>query len=60
MSNKRSAGQGGRSGGAATGGHQGGSKPEYSPGDDRSNVKNDNNPAYEADQANRVKQGGAG
>ena len=28
-----------------------------SPNDQRSNVKNPNNPAYEADQANRIKLG---
>lgn len=39
-------------------GDRGGSQPKYSPGDDRGIVKNPNNPAYDADQANRQKQGG--
>ncbi len=61
MGNKGSAGQGGRSGGGGTGGgHRGGSRPEYSPEDDRSIVKNDNNPAHEADRVNREKQKGRG
>lgn len=32
------------------------SNNQSSPNDDRSNVKNPNNPAYEADQKNRQKQ----
>jgi hypothetical protein len=32
-------------------------KKHASPNDQRSNAKNPNNPAYEADQANRVRQG---
>jgi hypothetical protein len=58
MGTKGSAGQGGRSGGAAGNGHRGGSRPEYSPGDDRSIVKNPNSAAYDADQVNRGKQAG--
>lgn len=36
----------------------GGSKPQPTPNDDRSRVKNPNNPDFEADQANRDKQKG--
>lgn len=55
MSNKRGGGgqQGGTQGG---GGHRGGSQPKYSPNDDRGIVNNDNNPASDADKANREKQ----
>jgi hypothetical protein len=35
---------------------RGGSQPELSPNDDRSNVKNDNNPAHAADKANQAAQ----
>ena len=37
---------------------RGGSKRGLSPEDDRAIVKNPNNPAYDADQANRQKQRG--
>jgi len=37
---------------------QGGSQPQPKPNDDRSNVKNPNNPAHDADKANQAKQGG--
>ena len=37
---------------------RGGSSPDRSPNDDRSDVKNSNNDAYAADQANRAKQSG--
>lgn len=54
----------GRQGGGGGGGGQqtgrGGSRPEYLPNDDRSNVKNDNHPSYDADQANREKRGRSG
>jgi len=52
--NTMNKGSGGRGGHA--GGHRGGSSPERSPNDDRSDVKNSNNPAYAADQANRASQ----
>lgn len=39
-------------------GNKGGSQPKYTPRDDRSIVKNPNNPAYTKDQANQAKQGG--
>jgi hypothetical protein len=35
---------------------RGGSSPDHSPNDDRSDVMNPNNPDYEADQANRSSQ----
>jgi hypothetical protein len=35
---------------------RGGSSPDRSPNDDRSDVMNPNNPAYDADQANRGSQ----
>ena len=35
---------------------RGGSSPDRSPNDDRSDVMNPNNPDYEADQANRASQ----
>lgn len=47
-----SSGQGGT--GAGTG--RGGSDPKHSPNDDRGIVKNPNNPAHDADRANREKQ----
>src|SRR5205809_822850 len=37
---------------------RGGSSPDRSPNDDRSDVMNPNNPDYDADQANRDSQGG--
>jgi hypothetical protein len=37
---------------------RGGSSNDRSPNDDRSDVKNPNNPAYEADQANQADQEG--
>jgi len=37
---------------------RGGSSPDRSPNDDRSDVMNPNNPAYDADQANRDSQSG--
>lgn len=39
-----------------SGGHRGGSRPEYSPNDDRAIVKNPTSDAFDADQANREKQ----
>ncbi len=45
----------GEQGGAAKP-DRGGSRPELSPNDDRSNIKNDNNPAHAADQVNRATQ----
>lgn len=47
--------KGGSQGGGGT--HRGGSRPEYSPNDDRAIVKNPTSGAHEADQANREKQG---
>jgi hypothetical protein len=35
---------------------RGGSSPDRSPNDDRSDVMNPNNPDYEADQANQASQ----
>ena len=35
---------------------RGGSSPDRSPNDDRSDVMNPNNDAYDADQANRASQ----
>ena len=35
---------------------RGGSSPDHSPNDDRSDVMNPNNDAYEADQANQASQ----
>ena len=35
---------------------RGGSRPEYSPNDDRSNTKNPTSTAHEADQENQRKQ----
>jgi hypothetical protein len=35
---------------------RGGSSPDRCPNDDRSDVMNPNNPAYEADQDNRTSQ----
>ena len=35
---------------------RGGSRPEYSPNDDRSNTKNPTSSAHEADQENQRKQ----
>ena len=37
---------------------RGGSSPDRSPNDDRSDVMNPNNPDYDADQANRDRQSG--
>lgn len=37
--------------------HKGGSQPQYTPNDDRTIVKNPNNPAHTKDQANQAKQG---
>ena len=39
---------------------RGGSKPGLSPNDDRGIVKNDNNPAFDADAANQKKQKSGG
>ncbi len=44
------------SGNGGGGSGRGGSTPERSPNDDRSDVKNSNNPAHEADQENRRNQ----
>ena len=37
---------------------RGGSSPDRSPNDDRSDVMNPNNPDYDADQANQASQSG--
>ena len=42
--------------GGGGGGHRGGSAPNRSPNDDRSDVMNPNNAAHDADQANRARQ----
>jgi hypothetical protein len=47
---------GGQGGAPGSGSDRGGSSPGRGPNDDRADVKNPNNPAYEADQANRAKQ----
>lgn len=43
-------------GGGQSGEDRGGSSPERSPNDDRSDVMNPNNDAYDADQENRENQ----
>lgn len=42
--------------GTSGGQDRGGSSPTRSPNDDRSDVKNENNQAYKADQKNRARQ----
>ena len=58
----RGEGRSGESGGTSSsgGGDRGGSSPDRSPNDDHSDVKNENNPAYDADQANRAEQAKGG
>jgi len=51
---------GGQGGSRAPKPDRGGSKPGLSPNDDRGTVKNDNNPAFEADRINREKQKSGG
>lgn len=50
----------GGQGGGAPKPDRGGSKPGLGPNDDRGIVKNDNNPAFEADRINREKQKSGG
>jgi hypothetical protein len=47
---------GGQSSGGGAKPDRGGSRPGLSPNDDRGIVKNDNNPAFEADRVNRDTQ----
>ena len=47
---------GGGQGGGSNGEDRGGSSPDRAPNDDRSDVMNPNNDAYDADQANRAEQ----
>ena len=47
---------GGQSGSSGGSDDRGGSSPDRSPNDDRSDVMNPNNDAYDADQANRAEQ----
>ena len=43
-----------------SGGDRGGSSPDRSPNDDRSDVNNPNNDSYDADQENRADQADRG